>query len=269
MTAPIVLVGPAMAVPSRYYRPLVEEIESRGWSARALARRGFEPDEPVASRRDDWSYADEIADLAAAVDAARAEDPDRPVIVLGHSLGGHIAIAHALHHSPPDGIVTVGASVPHFRQYPLGGVPVLAAGLMVGPLTTAFGYLPKPAFGAPGARTLMREWGRWNLTGRVPFDVPRLVDVPSLVIRLQGDPYAVPRAIDAFADRFLDPATTTRWTYRRSEVPEGGTTHHVRWVRSPGPVVDRIVEWAAQDPESSGSANASSGGQVQARFRSP
>ena len=64
MTAPIVLVGPAMAVPSRYYRPLVEEIESRGWSARALARRGFEPDEPVASRRDDWSYADEIAMLS-------------------------------------------------------------------------------------------------------------------------------------------------------------------------------------------------------------
>lgn len=245
MTAPLVLIGPAMAVPSRYYRPLVEAFEERGWSARALGRRGFESDQAPASRRRDWSYADEVADLAAAVDAARAEDPDRPVIVLGHSLGGQIAAAHALHHTPPDGLVAVGASVPHFRRYPYGGLPVLAAGLMVGPLTTAFGFLPRPAFGAPGARTLMREWARWNLTGEVPFDLPRRVDVPSLVVRLQGDTYAVPQAIDAFVDQLLEPSTTTRWTYARSAAPEGGSTHHVRWVRSPGPVVDRVMEWWA------------------------
>lgn len=44
MTAPVVLIAPAMAIGSGYYRPLVEELESRGWEARALPRRGFESD---------------------------------------------------------------------------------------------------------------------------------------------------------------------------------------------------------------------------------
>jgi hypothetical protein len=26
-------------------------------------------------------------------------------------------------------------------------------------------------------------------------------------------------------------------------VPEGGSTHHIHWVRTPGPVADRVVAW--------------------------
>ena len=68
MQHPIVLINPAMAIGSRYYEPLVASFESHGWEARALTRRGFEEDLPTASRRDDWSYADEIADLDAQSD---------------------------------------------------------------------------------------------------------------------------------------------------------------------------------------------------------
>jgi len=240
---PVVIVSAAMAVHSGFYKPLVAAFAERGWEARVQPTRGFERDEPSASRSHDWSYATEAQGIADLVAKARAEQPDRPVILLGHSLGSQLGAMHQLHHRPADGFVAIGASVPHFRAYPRGGLGILFMGLSVPVATRIFGYLPKPFFGGPGARTLMREWARFVRTGRPPFDVPHLVPSPSLVIKLQGDAYAVSAATDRFADCFLDPERTERWTYLRSDTPDGGTTDHLLWARSPGVVVDRVIDW--------------------------
>ncbi|HWI43791.1 MAG TPA: alpha/beta fold hydrolase [Nocardioides sp.] len=242
--APIVLVAPAMAIGSRYYRPLVAAFEERGWSARALPRRGFEADGVRASRDTDWSYDDEIADIARAVRDARAEQPDRPVVVLGHSLGGQLAVGNQLHHEPADALVTIGTSLPHHRVYPRKGPHIVVmAGLLVPVLTAAFGYLPKPAFGAPGARTLMREWARMALTGRPPYDISVPVTAPSLVISLEDDAIAPTGAIDSFARRLFAPQAVERWTCRHADLPEDGSNDHIQWVRAPAPVVDHVVAW--------------------------
>jgi predicted alpha/beta hydrolase len=247
MASPIVLIAAAMAVPSGFYRPLVAELESRGWEAQALPTRGFERGAPIASRDHDWSYADEIQAIADAVAAARTDNPERPVILVGHSLGSQLSAGHQLHHSPADGFVTIGASVPHFRSYPYGGLPVLAMGLTVPIATRLRGYLPKPFFGAPGARTLMREWARFVRTGRPPFDVPHRITTPTLVVQLQGDTYAVSASNKIFTSMMIEPDAVTRWVYTKDAAPPGGTTHHVQWVRTPAPVVDRIVQWWEQD----------------------
>ncbi|MCW2769127.1 MAG: hydrolase [Aeromicrobium sp.] len=243
MRAPLVLVSAAMAVPSAFYRPLVAAFQERGWEARALPTRGFERGEPIASREHDWSYTDEIQSIADAVAKARADDPDRPVILLGHSLGAQLCLGHELNHPPSDGLVTVGAGVPHFRHYPYGGAPLLVISLAIPIVTRLRGFLPKPFFGAPGARTLMQEWAGFLRTGVPPFPAAGRVDVPSLAIHLQGDALAVSTANKAFVERFLDPDRTTRWVYTRDAAPEGGTTDHVQWARTPGPVVDRIITW--------------------------
>lgn len=244
MRPPILLVAPAMAIGSRYYRPLVEEFERRGWAARALGRRGFEREGPRASRSADWSYADEIEDIATAVADARDEDPERPVIVLGHSLGGQLLVGHQQTHPPADGVVTIGAALPHHRNFPRGGIPLLLmGGLIVPAATTLFGHLPKPAFGAPGARTLMREWGRMAVTGRTPYAVHHRIDAPSLIISLEGDTLAPLRAVEVFARDLFEPSAVTRWHHRDDEVPDGGSNDHITWVRSPEAVVDRTLAW--------------------------
>jgi predicted alpha/beta hydrolase len=243
MPAPLVLISAAMAVPSAFYRPLVTEFEQRGWGAKALPTRGFERGEPIASRSHDWSYADEITAIADEVAKARADQPERPVILLGHSLGSQIAAGHELHHPPSDGFVAVGASVPHFRSYPRAGLPVLLIGVSVPIVARALGYVPKPFFGAPGARTLMREWARFVRTGKPPFDVPHLITTPSLVVQLEGDTYSVAKANEAYVETFFDREHTTHWVYSKDAVPEGGSTHHVLWVKTPGPVVDQITQW--------------------------
>ena len=246
MPAPLVLISSAMAVPSAFYRPVVAAFEASGWDARALPHTGFERGEPVASRDNDWSYGDEMARMADAVAKARADAPDRPVILIGHSLGSQICAGHQLHHPPADGFVAIGSSIPYFRNYPKGGLPVLLVGVTVPVAARVRGFVPKPMFGAPGARTLMREWARFVRTGRPPFTVPHKITTPTLVIQLEGDTYSVPKARMAFEKKFLDPDTTTPWVYAKDAVPEGGNTHHVLWGKTPGPVVDKIVSWASE-----------------------
>lgn len=58
---------------------------------------------------EDWSYRDEIDDIAQAVTTARAESPGRSVLLLGHSLGGQLVAGHELTRPPADGPITTPA----------------------------------------------------------------------------------------------------------------------------------------------------------------
>ncbi len=243
MNAPIVLISAAMAVSSRFYSPLVDAFAERGWDAVALPRRGFERGLPVAARGVDWGYDDEISDMADAVAKARAERPERPVILLGHSLGAQLGAGHQLHRDPANGFVCVASSVPHAPFFPHAGIPLRAMASAIPVVARVRGFLPPPFFGAPGARTMMSEWARLVRTGKPPFPVPHRITTPTLSVRLEGDTYAVAASNDRFVELFVEPSALTEWTYRKDAVPEGGTTHHIHWVRTPSPVADRVVEW--------------------------
>ncbi|GAC70306.1 serine aminopeptidase domain-containing protein [Gordonia soli] len=239
---PTVLVSPAMAVPARVYRHLVAAFADVGWSAEVVARRGIDDGSDAPSRRNDWSYADESADLAAAVRRVRA-DRSGSVIVVGHSLGAQLAIhLAATNPQQPDGIVTVAGSIPHFRHYPWCGVRELAVAEAVVIRTATAGYWPTPGFGAPAPRTLMREWARMVLSGQAPFPVDGRVTTPTLSIRLAGD-----ALVSAPAARHLESAIAaaarTVWTYGDADRPEGGSLDHIRWARTPQPVVARVRDW--------------------------
>jgi predicted alpha/beta hydrolase len=254
---PIVLISSAMGIGSRYYRPLVDAFQARGWDARALPRRGFEPGSPPASRSHDWSYADEIGDMAQAVAEARAQSPGRPVILLGHSLGAQLAAGHQNTRPPADGVVTVGGCLPYHRDYPRGGPHLLIMGAVIVPaLTGLFGFLPKPAFGGPGARTLMREWARMARTGRTPFPSAEPIGTPSLVVALEGDRLAPEGAVQRFGARLFAPQSRTSWLYRHADVPPGASNDHTGWARSPGPVVDRVLTWWATTEQHPSAASA-------------
>ncbi|TCJ28374.1 alpha/beta fold hydrolase [Nocardioides jejuensis] len=243
-----------MGIGSRYYKPLVAAFEEIGWDAIALTRRGFEDKTVTASRRLDWSYMDEIDDIHDAVAEARTTYPGRPVLLLGHSLGGQLTAGFMMTGGAVDGVITVGGAIPHYRLFPYAGVHLALMGAVIVPaLTATFGYLPKPAFGGPGARTLMREWASMALTGRTPFPEGKPISVPSLVVSLDNDSLAPYKAVEAFGKNMFDRDALTRWHYTDAEVPVGATNDHVAWVRTPETVVSKIhLWWDAETGQSSG-----------------
>jgi predicted alpha/beta hydrolase len=233
-----------MAIGSSYYQPLVEAFQRRGWEARALRRRGFERGQPRANRTEDWTYRDEIDDVENAVATARAGRPGTAVLLLGHSLGGQLVAGHQQIHPPVEGVITVGGAIPHYRHFAYGGLPVAAMAAVVVPAATAlFGYVPKPAFGGPGARSLMREWARMVLTGRPPFPAATPIRTPSFIVSLDDDLLSPKSAVDDFAERIFAPSTVSRWHYTADQVPEGSSNDHIAWVRTPERVVDRVISW--------------------------
>jgi predicted alpha/beta hydrolase len=143
-----------------------------------------------------------------------------------------------------DGLVTVGGCLPYYRDFPDSGPRIVAMAALVIPLlTTTFGFLPRPGVGAPGARTLMRQWAWMALTGRTPYPSDSAVRTRSLVIALEGGRLAPRQAVEAFTRGMFARDSGTRWDYLNEHVPpEGASNDHIGWVRTPQIIVDRTIE---------------------------
>jgi predicted alpha/beta hydrolase len=113
-----VLAHAMMARRSEFDRPagqgLAQFFVARGWSVVAFDFRGHGDSTPRAGDGARWTYDDLVArDLPALWEFARSRlRRKRPVILVGHSLGGHVGLAaQGAGLVSFDGVVTIGANV--------------------------------------------------------------------------------------------------------------------------------------------------------------
>jgi predicted alpha/beta hydrolase len=112
-----VLAHAMFARKSEFERPkgsgLSRFLVERGWRTIAFDFRGHGDSGPDAASGGSWSYDDFVKyDLPAVVACARARAKKVPVIVVGHSLGGHVALAsQGCGHLDADAIVCFAANV--------------------------------------------------------------------------------------------------------------------------------------------------------------
>lgn len=116
------LVGTAVLAHAMFARKSSFGRRDRPGIASALANAGFRTiafdfrghgDSVLPAPLADWGYDDLVRlDMPAVVECARARAEGRPVIVVGHSLGGHVALAaEGTGRIRADGIVGVAANV--------------------------------------------------------------------------------------------------------------------------------------------------------------
>src|SRR5919205_591186 len=99
-----VVISHGAAEHSGRYRHVVERLVPDGYAIAALDHRGHGRSEGRRAVIDRWANA--VADLDTFVDRARDEQPDTPLFLLGHSLGGAIALSCALGHQDKlDGLI--------------------------------------------------------------------------------------------------------------------------------------------------------------------
>ena len=135
----VVVLAHGYAEHSGRYAHVAERLISAGLDVYAPDHRGHGRSAGV--RGDIGSWKSVVADLDAIVDVAVAESPDRPVFMVGHSLGGAIAIAYALEHQ--DRLAGLTLSAPAIEVAPellaLAGLPEIP------PLPLADGVCSDPA----------------------------------------------------------------------------------------------------------------------------
>jgi predicted alpha/beta hydrolase len=199
---------------------LAQACAARGWRTIAFDFRGH-GESTLPKGAPEWGYDDLVRlDLPAVVGCARARSEDKPVVVVGHSLGGHVALAaQGTGRMAADGIVAIAANL-WLRQLETSRVrwaAKLALGRVMHESVTRLGHLParRLRFGSDDAsgryvRDLLRfmrddSWQSDDGSDDYLASLARVV-VPVCAVSSEGDRVMChPASADAFARRCAGP----------------------------------------------------------------
>ncbi|GIJ68710.1 alpha/beta hydrolase family protein [Virgisporangium ochraceum] len=247
-SAPMVLILPAMGVPARYYRHFAAGLHAAGFAVVALDLRANGASTPRPSRRGNHGYADLVDDVAAVCAALAERRAGRPLLLVGHSLGGQIGLLHAAN-DPAGiaGVVLVAAAIPYWRAYPgRRRYGLLAMTQSIGATSAVLRVWPGWGFGGRQAGRVMTDWARTARTGgygNLPGADEALakLSVPVLAISIEGD-HLVPAPVVDNYTALLGAASVERVHFGAGDL--GAASDHFTWTRMSGPIVARISAFA-------------------------
>lgn len=161
----VALIVPAMAVTQDFYAALAGWLAAQGWDAVTFDYRGMGESAPQTLRGFDadiliWAR----QDCAAALALAREMAEGRPLLWIGHSLGGQI-LAMTPGNESIAAAVTVASGVGYWREnaYPLRRYSWWLWHLIVPVATALCGYFPGRRLGIAGdlPKGVILQWSRW------------------------------------------------------------------------------------------------------------
>ncbi len=252
--APVFLCLPAMGTPASFYQPLAVKLaHAVGGSAVVADLRGQGEHPDRAARGANFGYREIVADICSLIDELTVQFPARPLVLLGHSLGGQLSVLAAPRIARRvAGIVLVAAGTAHWRAWPRSHR--LRAFLIVHAIRIVAALLPwypgrRLGFGGDQPRRLMRDWSRCATTGRYELQKSAIdyeaaafaTRITVLALRVRADPIAPRGAVEELLAR-LASASIVRRTVQgvRAHSP---WRRHFSWARQPDEVVAAVAGW--------------------------
>ncbi|WP_277955962.1 alpha/beta fold hydrolase [Agromyces atrinae] len=251
--SPTLLLLPAMGVPPAYYRPLIEQLEGNGY---AVIVADFDLQRSSRTSRQSDGYAVLIEErIWGAYRLAEESSPNRPVVLLGHSLGGQLGLVFAGRFAPDAPAILIGCGSAYFRGFaaPRRWVYLLGS-QVIAALASVLGFWPGDRLGFGGRQTkrTMLDWARNVRTAQydsldASFDYQAALDSfrgPLAVIDLKDDVLASPQATMRLISRTRSTVgpRTTYATARGRRKPGA----HFTWARDVPGIVPQIVEWLSE-----------------------
>lgn len=249
---PSVLLLPAMGVPAGYYRRFALELSALGLGVAVADLRGTGASTPRAVRAQRYGYAELVADVPVVLDHLHGHGfLDRPLLLIGHSLGGHVGSLHLATEpsSPVRAMALIACGIPWHRVY--GWRAPMVHGMATGLRATArvLGHWPGVGFAGRQTHGVIRDWAHTVHTGRLPG--PGGMDTDAALAGVRRPVYAVTVA----DDQFTPPATTEHMvgkfassavsTHHYTVEEAGGKLDHFLWARSSAALAGRIAKFAA------------------------
>ncbi len=202
-----VVIVPAMAVEQDFYAPLACWLAEHGWKVLTFDLRGIGASAPATLRGFDadiltWAR----LDCAAALAATRSLAYGRPLVWIGHSLGGQI-LAMTRGNESLSGAITVASGVGYWRDnaYPLRRYSWWLWHVIAPIAVALFDYFPGKRLRMVGdlPRGVMQQWSRWcrhpeyavGVEGQSIRESYRRLDLPLLSISFTDDEYMSERNV--------------------------------------------------------------------------
>lgn len=166
-----VVVGGAMGVRQDYYAPFAQWLAGQGWRVTTFDYRGSGDSGPSGSalRGFKADLFDWTRDYEAAIDHAHAALPDRPLHLLGHSLGAQLPGLLGNQHKV-SGLLSVAAGSGYWRENApqLKRVVPYFWFVLVPLATRLFGYFPGRRLRKVGdlPAGVILQWRKWCLNPR-------------------------------------------------------------------------------------------------------
>jgi predicted alpha/beta hydrolase len=245
---PIVLCWPGMGVPAGFYRPFASALRDAGLAVVVADLRGTGASQPRPSRASRYGYAELAGDVGAVLAHLEPARGGRPIVLLGHSLGGQACLLHLARTAEPAvaGLALVAVGLPYWRVYRgRGPLAVLAFTQGIHAASKLLRVWPGWGFGGRQARGVIGDWAYTARTGEFPplagIDMEAAVTrvrTPVLAVSLERDQYTPEPTVDHLVGK-LTAAPVQREHY-------DGTADHFRWARSAGPVAGRVAKFVAE-----------------------
>ena len=246
---------PAMGMPARHYDGLASALVAAGRHAVIVELPGC-GDSPVTITRDTNIGYQQLLDVEVGTSVSFVERrwPSTPRVLVGHSLGGQLALLYAAANGDRiDAVALPVAGTIHWRAYPLvTGLGILAFTQFARAVATVAGVFPgdRLGFGGRQPRQLIHDWARTAITGRwrpagTTVDYHQLLaalHLPVLSITLGGDHFAPPGAATALTSPL--PGQHVEHVHLSANQMQG-PTDHLGWLKAPEQVADVISTWLA------------------------
>jgi len=255
---PVFILLPAMGVAARFYESFAAELERTCDAAVLSLDLPGQGSSPLrADRGDDYGYCDVVEHcIPDAIRRAMTSYPGRPLLLIGHSLGGQLALVATAHMADVlCGLVLIAAGTAHWRVWPSGAR--CRAAMTVHAIRAAAAILPwypgrHLGFGGSQARRFMSDWsfnactGRYRLDGsaRTPEEIEntlREVRLPVLSISVRDDPIAPTGAENELLAK-IPCARVDRAAIAGVET-DGPWKRHFSWARSPVEATTVVADW--------------------------
>jgi len=240
---PVILVFAAMGAPARAYRRLARWFANAGYAIATVDTRGTGESTPQPKRGIDFGVSQHLyQDWPAAIAWARANYPDRKIVLLGHSIGGQLSSIYAGQNpSTVSALVLLTTTSVWWKssrswKRRLGALVMFSVFALTSRL---LGWFPGHRFnwGLPLARQVVLDWAHWGFSGSY-FDTGRRnldpalasVTLPTLSISFADDTRLAPKeACDNFVRR-MPQAKLTRWHLTPEEIGLKEVSHftHLR-----------------------------------------
>jgi acylglycerol lipase len=202
-----------LAEHSGRYPQLVARLIARRLAVYALDHRGHGRSAGPRANigRFDWL----VADAAARIALARGEQPGKPVVVLGHSMGGAIALATALAH--PGLVDALVLSAPALGADPAVPRMRLAVARLLSAVAPSVGVLTLPSDALSREPEVGRDYDRDPLVYRGTLPARSLVELLAAMHRLRAraPELTVPVLVMHGSDDRLVPLRFTEPVYAR------------------------------------------------------